>query len=80
VAAYRLLDTPDIGVQEMLSGHTQATLQRIRAPEVVWLVQATTFLDDGTTHPKAGMGTVKLTTRQEDLLPPPVVLTPARVD
>jgi transposase-like protein len=30
-AAYRFLDNPDIGVQEILSGHTHATLERIRA-------------------------------------------------
>jgi hypothetical protein len=48
------LDTPDLGVQERLSGHTHATLERIRAQEVVLLVQETTFLHDGTPHPKAG--------------------------
>jgi Transposase DNA-binding len=35
VAAYRFLDNPDIGVQEILSGHTHATLERIRTQEVV---------------------------------------------
>jgi hypothetical protein len=80
VAAYRFLDNPDIGVQEILSGHTQATLQRIRAQEVVLLVQDTTFLDYGTTHPKAGMGTVKIKTREEYLLHPTVVFTPERVN
>jgi len=54
VAASRFLDTPDLGVQERLSGHTHATLERIRAQEVVLLVQETTFLHDGTPHPKAG--------------------------
>jgi hypothetical protein len=80
VAAYRFLDNPDIGVQEILSGHTHATLKRIRAQEVVLLVQDTTFLDYGTTHPKAGMGTVKIKTREEYLLHPTVVFTPERVN
>jgi hypothetical protein len=39
-----------MGVQEMLSGHTHATLERIRTHEVVLLVQDTY----GTTQPKAG--------------------------
>jgi hypothetical protein len=49
VAAYRFLNNPDIGAQEMLSGHTHATLERIRAQAVVLLVQDTTFLNYGTT-------------------------------
>src|SRR5499427_1774127 len=69
VAAYRFLDNSDIGVQEILSGHTHATLERIRTQEVVLLVQDTTFLNYGTTQPKAGMGTVKIKTREEYLLP-----------
>jgi len=80
VAAYRFLDNPDIGVQEILSGHTHATLERIRAQEVVLLVQDTTFLNYGTTHPKAGVGTVKHTTREEYLLHPTVAFTPERVN
>jgi hypothetical protein len=80
VAAYRFLDNPGIGVQEILSGHTHATLKRIRAQAVVLLVQDTTFLDYGTTHPKAGMGPVKINTREAYLLHPTVVLTPERVN
>ena len=44
------------------------------------LGQDTTFLHDGTTQTKAGLGTVKITTREEYLLHPPVALTPARVN
>ena len=80
VAAYRFLHTPDIGVQEILSGHTHATRQRIRAQEVVLLVQDTTFLNDGTTRPKLGMGTVKIKTRDEYLLHLTVAFTPERVN
>jgi hypothetical protein len=68
-----------MGVQEMLSGHTHATLERIRTQEVVLLGQDTTLLHDGTTRPKAGMGTVKSTTRDEHLLHPPVAYTSERV-
>jgi hypothetical protein len=49
----------------MWSGHIRATLERIRTQEVVLLVQDTTFLHYGTTQPKAGMGTVKIKTRDE---------------
>jgi transposase-like protein len=63
MAAYRFLDNPHLDVQEIVSGHIHATRERIRAQEVVLLVQDTTFLHDGTTQPKAGMGTVKIKTR-----------------
>ena len=49
MAASRFLPTPDMGVQEILSGHTHATRPRIRAQEVGVLVQDTTLLNDGTT-------------------------------
>jgi Transposase DNA-binding/Transposase Tn5 dimerisation domain len=80
VAAYRFLDNPAIGEQEMLSGHRHATLERIRTQEVVLLVQDTTFLDYGTTRPKKGMGTVKVKVREEHLLHPTVAFTPARLN
>jgi hypothetical protein len=80
VAAYRFLHNPNIDAQEILSGHTQATQQRIRAQGVVLLVQDTTFLNYGTTRPKAGMGTVKIKTREEYLLHLTVAFTPERVN
>ena len=80
MAAYRFLNNPDIGVQEILSGHTHATLERIRTQEVVLLVQDTTFLHDGTTQPKAAMGTIKIKRREEYLLHPTVAFTPERVN
>ena len=79
VAAYRFLDNPAIGEQGILSGHQHATLGRIRAQEVVLLVQDTTFLDYGTTQPKSGMGTVKIKVREEYLLHPTVAFTPERM-
>jgi Transposase Tn5 dimerisation domain/Transposase DNA-binding len=80
MAAYRFLNNPDISAQEILSGHTHATLERIRTQEVVLLVQDTTFLNYGTTQPKAGMGTVKIKTREEYLLHLTVAFTPERVN
>jgi hypothetical protein len=43
------------------------------------LVQDTTCLDDGTTQPKAGMGTGQIKVRAEYLLPPTVACTPERM-
>jgi transposase-like protein len=80
IAAYRFLHNSDIGVQEILSGHTHATLERIRTQEVVLLVQDTTFLHYGTTQPKAGMGTIKIKTPEEYLLHLTVAFTPERVN
>jgi hypothetical protein len=78
VAADRFLHHPHIDAQEILSGHPHAPLERIHAQEIVLLVQDTTFLHDGTTQPKAGMGPVKSKTREEYLLHPPVGFTPER--
>ena len=49
VAADRFLKNPDMGVQEIVSGHTHATLECIRSQEVVLLVHDTPFLCYGTT-------------------------------
>jgi len=80
VAAYRFLPNPHIDAQESLSGHIHATLERIRAQEIMLLVQDTTLLNDGTTQPQAGMGTGKIKTREEYRLHPPVVFTPERIN
>jgi Transposase DNA-binding len=79
VAASRFLHHPDIGVEEILSGHTPATLAHIRPPEGVLLVRDTTLLNYGTPRPTAGMGTVKIQTREEYLFHPTVAFTPERV-
>jgi hypothetical protein len=80
VAAYRFLDNPAIGEPQILSGHQHATRERIRAPEVVLFGQDTTFLNDGITQPKKGMGTVKVKAREEPLLHLPVALPPERMN
>jgi hypothetical protein len=80
VAAYRFLDTPASGIQDSVSGHPHAPLERLRAQAVVWLVQDPTFWDDGTTQPQAGMGPVKITVHEESLGHPTVAFTPARVN
>jgi hypothetical protein len=80
MAAYRFLDNPYVGFEEILSGHRQATLERIRAQEVALLVQDTSFLNYGTLQPKTGVGTVKERVRDEYLLHTTVAFTPERVN
>jgi hypothetical protein len=70
-----LLQNPHMGVQEMVSGHPQATLERIRTQAVVLPVPDAPLLHDGTPPPKAGLGTVKSNTRAASLLPPTVALS-----
>jgi hypothetical protein len=79
VATARFLSHPPRDAQASVSGHTHATRERLRAQASVWLVPATPWLPDGTTPPKAGLGTGKITTREESRLPPPVVLPPERL-
>jgi hypothetical protein len=79
VAAYRFLDNPHVGCEAILSGHQQATRERIQAQAVALLVQDTSVLNSGTLRPKAGMGTVKERGRNEYLLHTTVAFTPERV-
>jgi hypothetical protein len=78
-AASRLLTHPAMNAQELWSGPTHATLERLRTPAVVGRGHETTLLHDGTTPPTAGRGTVTIKPRDEDRLPPPVALTPEHV-
>lgn len=80
VAAYRFLDNPQVGVAEILLGHKAATLERVRAQEVVLLMQDTSFLNYGTLQPKAGMETVQEKVWDEHLLHTTVAFTPERVN
>ena len=80
LAAYRFLDNPRVGLQEILAGHQHATLERLQGQAVVLLVQDTTFLNYGTLRPKIGVGTVKERMREEYLLHLTVAFTPERVN
>jgi hypothetical protein len=80
VAAYRFLANPSVGFAEILSGHKEATLERLRRQEVALLVQDTSFLNYGTLQAKEGVGTVKERTCDEYLLHLTVAFTPERVN
>jgi hypothetical protein len=80
LAAYRFLDNPRVDHRRILSGHKVSTVERIRAHEVVLLVQDTTFLEYGITHGKPGFGTMKVTEHEQYLLHPTVAFTPERLN
>jgi hypothetical protein len=79
VAADRFLENPALGIPDILSGPIPATRVRLRAQAGVWLVQDTTVLDAGTTHPKGGRGTVKIKVHAEAVWHPTVAGPPVRV-
>ena len=66
--------------ESQVGRYPRPTLEHVRTQEVVLLVQDTTFLHDGTTQPKAGMGTVTIKTREESLLHLTGAFTPERVN
>jgi hypothetical protein len=78
--ASRFLHNPAMGVQERLSGHTHAPLERLRTQESGLLGQETPVLHYGTPPPKRGMDTVQIKVRAEYLLHPTVAFPPARVN
>lgn len=80
LAAYRFLDNPRVDHRRILSGHKASTVERIRAHEVVLLVQDTTFLEYGISQGKPGFGTLKETEHEQYLLHPTVVFTPERLN
>jgi hypothetical protein len=80
LGVYRFLENPRVDHERILSGHKAATVERIRAQDVVLLVQDTTFLEYGVTQGKPGFGTLKVTEHDQYLLHPTVALTPARLN
>jgi len=76
-SAYRFFDNPRIGLDEILSGHKAATLERISQQKMVLLAQDTTFLSY-TSEEATGLGTLKYTQSENYLLHPTVAFTPSR--
>jgi hypothetical protein len=79
-ATYRFLSNERVEAAEVLDGHGQATVKRIAAEPVVLIVQDTTFLEYIKDVMGKGVGTLRETSRDEHLLHPSVVFTPARVN
>jgi hypothetical protein len=78
-AAYRFLDNDNVNLEEILSGHKSATIERIRNQQMVLLAQDTTFLDFGQEE-SVGLGTLKRRPTDHYLLHPTVAFTPSRVN
>ena len=76
-ATYRFLSNERIEAEEILEGHSQATIKRIEAETVVLIVQDTTFLEYIKDVVGKGVGTLRETSRDEHLLHPSVAFTPA---
>jgi len=74
---YRFLDNHRVGLDEILSGHKAATLERISKQPMVLLAQDTTFIDFGS-EAAAGIGTLKYSKSDNRLLHPTVAFTPSR--
>lgn len=78
-AVYRFLDNGAVGLDEILSGHKAATIERIRQQQMVLLAQDTTFLDFGREE-AVGLGTLRRTQSEHYLLHTTVAFTPSRVN
>ncbi len=79
-ATYRFLSNERVEAEEILEGHSQATIKRIAAEPVALLVQDTTFLEYIKDVVGKGVGTLRETSREEHLLHPSVAFTPGRVN
>ncbi len=76
-SVYRFFDNPRIGIDEILSGHKAATLERISYQPMVLLAQDTTFLNFETEE-AIDFGILKRTLSENYLLHPTVAFTPSR--
>jgi hypothetical protein len=79
-AAYRFLSNPSVTAHDILRGHAQATVERMKQQPVVLVVQDTTFLNLAKEARKANMGTLALKESNEFLLHPAIAFTPQRTN
>jgi hypothetical protein len=78
-AAYRFFDNDAVDPAQLLSSHTQATVNRLRTVPLVLAVQDTTYLD-WTHHPATtGLGPLVHATQQGLLAHTTLAITPDRV-
>lgn len=74
---YRFCDNPRVDMEDILSGHKSATIERISQQPMVLIAQDTTFLNFAKEE-AAGVGTLKRTQSENYLLHPSVAFTPMR--
>ena len=79
-ATYRFLSNPSVSACDILKGHTQSTLSRIKEQAVVIVAQDTTFINLETEDYQKKMGTLTRKKKNEYLLHPSVVFTPERTN
>ena len=80
-ATYRFLSNPSVSALDILKGHTQATVQRVKGQQVVLVAQDTTYINLVTEDQRReGMGSLVTTKKNEYLLHPSVAFTPQRTN
>ena len=79
IAAYRFFDNDKVNFDKVLDSHKQATLERIKEHKVVLLPQDTTELIHVKTKGAKGLGTIKVTEKEEIFLHPVIAITPDKV-
>ena len=79
-ATYRFLSNPSVSASDILHGHTQATIDRVKGQSVVLVAQDTTFINLATEDRKKEMGTLVCKNKNEYLLHPSVIFTPERTN
>lgn len=79
-ATYRFLSNDSVTAHDILQGHSQATIERVKGQAVVLVAQDTTFINLATEDRKKKMGTLVCKNKNEFLLHPSVVFTPDRTN
>ena len=79
-ATYRFLSNNAISANDILQGHSRATVERVKEEPVVLVAQDTTFINLATEDRKKEMGTLVCKNKNEFLLHPSVVFTPERTN
>ncbi len=79
-ATYRFFSNDSVTARDILQGHAQATIARVKEQDVVLVAQDTTFINLATEDRKKEMGTLVCKNKNEFLLHPSVVFTPERTN
>ena len=79
IAAYRFLDNVSVTPEKILAPHQKATLARVKAEEVVLMVQDTTEIKYQERKPIKGLGKMSYPLEQGLHLHPTLAITPEKV-
>lgn len=80
VGAYRFIGNRRVTLESILSGHRQATIERIQSERVALIPQDTTFFNFAKQKDNDGFGTIKKHESDKQLLHVSSAYTPARVN